>query len=310
MPSDPSAGYVERRYADGCYVRPDAGTDDPDSIVSGLTWDWRATDVPSQYSNGRIEFRTEMTRWSEAYTSTSYNEGSIGESDRDVLLGVEALGGWTFYDDGAFDAALDAGFRFYGSGDLGSRTRYGTSVTTTHNDYRIVDSYDASGWTTVPDGPHIGTADGPGRVIGATPTRREELMNSERTTREYFHTGMTKLEYRIWDLRFGPTVSWQVADRLTISSGVYGLLGLVDASLRTSGNLTGAHYRAKKSVCRGVFGMAFGLSAQFDITENVFLSGGVEYDWWSDAVDLSVGGAKSQIRLSDFSATLGMGITF
>ena len=37
-PADPSEGYVERQYADG-YVKPDEGTEDPDSMISGLTWD-------------------------------------------------------------------------------------------------------------------------------------------------------------------------------------------------------------------------------------------------------------------------------
>ena len=178
--ADPSAGYVNRQYTDG-YVKPDEGTSDPDSIVSGLTWDWGANDVPGQYVGSAMEFRTDMARWSESVSSSSYGGGSFSgyDSDRDVLLGVEAMGGWTFFSDERFDAAIDAGLRFYGSGDKRTESIYGASVTTTRtrNEYRYVDSYDASGWTYVPSGAHTGAAGGPGRILGAVPTRREELTN-------------------------------------------------------------------------------------------------------------------------------------
>ena len=311
-PADPSAGYVERRYADG-YVKPDEGTADPDSMVSGLTWDWGAADVPGQYSGRRMEFQTDATRWSESVSSSysSYVEGSGSESDRDFLIGVEAMGGWTFWNNRTFDAAVDAGFRFYGSGCLDAESKYGykSSVTTTRNTYRIVDSYDASGWTEIPSGPYEGSAGGPGRLIGAMPARREELMNSTRDTREesYFYSGDTRLVYRIWDLRLGPTLGWQVTDWFALRGGVYGLLGLVDASLKTDGGAAGG---ASASTCGAVFGMAFGLSAQVNLTDNLFVMGGVEYDWWTDSVDLNAGGTNAEIKLSDMSISLGLGVEF
>ena len=311
-PADPSAGYVERQYVDGS-VRPDRGTEDPDSIISGLTWDWGAADVPSQYSGGRMEFRTDATRWSEIVSSSysSYGGGSGSESDRDFLIGVEAMGGWTFWNNRTFDAAVDAGFRFYGSGCLDAESKYGykSSVTTTRNTYRIVDSYDASGWTgEIPSGSYEGSAGGPGRLIGAMPTRREELMNSTSDTKEdsYFYSGDTRLIYRIWDLRLGPTFGWQATDWFALRGGVYGLLGLVDASLKADAN----GYGASASTCSAVFGMAFGLSAQVNLTDNLFVMGGVEYDWWTDSVDLNAGGANAEIKLSDMSISLGLGVEF
>ena len=306
--ADPSAGYTDRRYADG-YVGPDEGTGNPDSMVPGLTWNWGAANVGAQYSGGRMEFRADMAGWSESVSSssTSYGRGgSSHDSDRDILLGVEAMGGWTFFNDGTFDAAVDAGFRFYGSGDLKSESKYGTSVTTTRmrSEYRFVDSYDASWWTDVPSGSYEGTAGGPGRLIGATPTRREELMNSTSSseTHSYFYRDSTKLDYRIWDLRLGPTVGWKALDWLAVRGGVYGLLGLVDARLRTSD--------AKRSTCDAVFGLAAGLSAQINFTESLFLVGGVEYDWWSDEVSMRAGGADARIELSDYSVSLAVGVEF
>lgn len=323
-PADPSEGYKNRQYADG-YVNPDEGTADPDSIVPGVTWFWGADNVPAQYSNGRMEFHTGMTRWEESVSTmssssfSSYSSGSSSEGDRDFLIGVEAIGGWTFWDNQTFDAAIDAGFRFYGSGYLDAESQYGyryetkTTTTTIRNEYRYVDSYDASGWMSVPQGAYAGTLEGPGRVIGATPSRREELMGSSsdtRTsgeTRSYAYSSDTKLNYRIWDLRLGPTFGWHVTDWFALRGGVYGLLGLVDASLKTDGGTMGG---ASASTCGAVFGMAFGVSGQINLTDNLFVMGGVEYDWWTDSVDLNAGGANAEIKLSDMSISLGLGVEF
>lgn len=311
--ADPSAGYVDRQYTDG-YVKPDEGTSDPDSIISGLTWNWGANDVPGQYVGGAMEFRTDMARWSESISSSSYGGGAFSgyDSDRDFLVGVEAMGGWTFFSDERFDAAIDAGLRFYGSGDQKAESMCGTSVTTTRtrNEYRYVDSYDASGWTYVPSGSHTGTAGGPGRILGAVPTRREEMIGatSYSTSEDYsyFYRTSTKLDYRIWDIKLGPTFGWKAMDALTLRGGVYGLLGLVDAELSNSGTLS----RTKKSKCDAVFGVAAGVSAQFNITDSLFLLGGAEYDWWSDDVTLNAGGSDAKIKLSDFTVSLALGIEF
>lgn len=305
-PAGREEGAVRRDYKDG-YVYPDEGSSD------GLTWNWGAKDVRGQYSDGRMEFRSGMTKWTENVESSDYSIGSGYEGDRDFLVGVEAMGGWTFFSDQAFDAAVDAGFRFYGTGDLSARSRYGTTVKTTHSEYRVVDSYDASGWTgEIPSGSHKGTSDGPGRIIGAVPERHDELIgeSSYRRTDEFYSSGRTRLNYRIWDLRIGPTLGWQVTDYWSIRGGVYGLLGLVDATMRTSANALSGPRGARKSTCTGVFGMAFGISSQVKLTDSLFLYGGAEYDWWADSVDLNAGGASAEIKLSDLVVSLGLGVEF
>ena len=307
--ADPSAGYADRQYVDG-YVKPDEGTEDPDSMISGLTWNWGAKNVGSQYSGGKMEFHTGVARWDETISASSHSAGSGNGSDRDALLGLEAKGGFTFFENDVFDAAVDAGFRYYGSGDLNAESKYGTSVTTTRNQYRYVDSYSASGWTDVPSGSHAGTPGGPGRLLGATPTRREELAASSGSTETYKYYGRTKLNYSIWDLRLGPTLGWQVADYLTLRGGVYGLLGLVDAKLKSSMETADGAYGVKKSTCAGVFGMAAGLSAQINLTEDLYLVGGAEYDWWSDAIHMKSRGADARIKLSDFTVSLSLGMDF
>lgn len=326
--ADPSAGFVERQYADG-YVKPDEGTEDPGSFISGLTWDWGANSVPAQYSGGRMEFHTDVTRWSESVSrsvsSSSFSVGSGGpdaRSDQDILLGVEAMGGWTFSDTQMFDAALDAGFRFYGSGNLKSESSavYGydtsTTITKTRTEYRFVDSYDASGWTDVPNGSYTGTPGGPGRIIGAMPTRREEQSSSTTSTEShetrsyYYSRSESKLNYRIWDMRLGPTLGWEAMDWLTLRGGVYGLLGVADVKLRAeTGAMSDVDY-AKRSCCDAIFGLAGGLSAQVNLTDRLFLVGGAEYDWWTDDVALRTGGASAHIKLSDFTVSLALGVGF
>ena len=56
--------------------------------------------------------------------------------------------------------------------------------------------------------------------------------------------------------------------------------------------------------------MAFGVSGQINLTDNLFVMGGVEYDWWTDSVDLNAGGANAEIKLSDMSISLGLGVEF
>ena len=319
-------------YADG-WVKQDSGTTDRESDVYGLTWNWGADNVPAQYSNGAIEFHTGMAEWEEIVSSSSsssfssYSSGSSSESDRDFLIGVEAMGGWTFWDNRTFDAAIDAGFRFYGSGYINAESQNGyryetrTTTTTTRNEYRYVDSYNVyDNWTPgdILSGglsSYEGKPGGPGPLIYATPNGdpRRELMGSSSETRtsgearSYSYSGDTRLNYRIWDLRLGPTFGWHVTDWFALRGGVYGLLGLVDASLKTDGGSAGG---ASASTCGAVFGMAFGISGQVNLTDNLFLMGGVEYDWWTDSVDLNAGGANAEIKLSDMSISLGLGVEF
>ena len=306
-----STGYADRTYADG-YVKLDEGTSDPDSMISGLTWNWGADDVAAQYSGGTMVFRTDATRWTRDVTAAAYGDGRSfrRECDRDVLLGVDVMGGWTFFEDETFDVAVDTGFRFYGVGEQTVGSGNGVTATTTFSEYRIADSYDASGWTTVPTGSHSGTPGGPGPVIGATPGRTEELMGTTVTSDSYFCNTRTKLNYRIWDLRIGPTVGWKATDWLTIRGGVYNLLGLVDAKLRTQVATETGLSKSQKTTCTGVFGVASSLSAQINLTKNVFLVGGAEYDWWTNAVRMRTGGAGARIKLSDFTVTLALGVEF
>jgi len=308
-PASPSAGYVRRDYVDG-RVYPDAGTEDPGTMIHGLTWDWGADNVPAQYSGGRMEFHTDATRWSESYSSSSFAEGGEGDDSSDILLGFEAMGGWTFWNNRLFDAAIDVGFRYYGSDDVSANSRYGTSVTTTRDEFRIVDSYDASGWTTVPGGAYEGTAGGPGRLLGALPDRREEQIGSAQSSRSSYASNRSKLDYTIWDLRLGPTLGWQATDWLAFRGGVYGLLGLVNGHLKSDTVTSGGSYHADTSKCTPLFGMAFGLSAQANLTDWLFLYGGIEYDWWTDKVAMDAGGAHATLEMSDFSVSAGIGFEF
>jgi len=308
LPADPSAGYVERRYIDG-YVKPDEGTGDPMAVEPDRTWDWGAANVPAQYSGGKMSYHTDMTRWTESYSSSSFRQGGGSECDRDVLLGVEAMGGWTFWADQRFDAAIDVGFRYYGSGDQNACSRCGNSVTTSRNEYRYVDRYDASHWTTIPGGQYIGAPDR-GRLLGAQPTREEELAKSTESYSSYACYNSTRLDYNIWDLRLGPTFGWHATDWLSLRGGVYGLIGLVDAELNSDTYSSVGGYHADSSKCTPVFGMAFAFNAQVNLTERLFLYGGIEYDWWTDQVSMDAGGSHATLQLSDFSVSTGIGFEF
>lgn len=316
LPAPKADGYAVRTYDDGM-VGPDVETQN-----DGHTWNWSANNInggngdPAQYSfdDQTMTFHTKATSWQDTYTTHVTEGGSRSESDRDILLGLEAMGGWTFYDDQMFDAAVDFGFRYYGSDDLSARSRYDATVTTMRQDYRQVDTYKVDNWQPgFPVNEYASEERGPGPSIRALPEDQkveelgEERLHDEKT---YFRHARTRLDYYIWDLRLGPTLGWKVTDYLMIRGGVYGLLGLVDARLKTDVQSDQGNARASKHTCDPLFGMAFSLSAELSLTDNIFLYGGAEYDWWTDSVSLRTGGAKADLDLSDFTVSAGLGIEF
>ncbi len=323
--ADPSAGYVDREYADG-YVNKDAGVNPSQNDHPGYTWNWGADDVSNQYStdsNGQMVFQS--ASWTEVHSSSSSWGGSGEYNDRELFVGVEVMGGWTFYEDQTFDAAIDTGFRFYGCDCIEAESKYDATVTT--RDYYIEDRYDASHWGTpnwgpdifagqIPgdkyDGPAYGLDEGRyGPLIGATPERDDhKYVDGSEAVQLYNYYSHAKLNYRIWDLRLGPTFGWKATERLTIRGGTYLLIGLVDASLKATSYSPEGATRRKASTCGGVFGAAFGVSAQYNVTENLFLMAGVEYDLWARDVVLNAGGSSAEIKLSDMSITLGLGFEF
>lgn len=308
----PAGGAAGYEYADG-YVRPDAGTQDPGAMTQGNTWDWGARDMSSQYNGESVEFHTGMTHWDETVTAVSTFGGASTESDRDVLLGVDAMGGWTFYDDGAFDIAIDAGFRFYGTGSHDAESRYGTSVTTRRDEYQVVDSYrPAHAWQPEWVPPDAYNGQEGGLLLHATPDSRDDnrLMSSASSTERRYYSGSAKFNYNIWDLRLGPTLGWKATDWFALRGGVYGLLGLVKSELKTTANADGGRRSSSESTCDAIFGMAFALSAQINLTENFFIYGGTEYDWWTNSVRVRNDGASAQIKLSDFTVSAGIGVEF
>ena len=135
-------------------------------------------------------------------------------------------------------------------------------------------------------------------------------MSSVYSTEKHIYSGSTKFNYNIWDLRLGPTLGWKATDWFALRGGVYGLIGLVKSELKTTTNTGHGRRSSSESTCDAIFGMAFALSGQINLTENFFIYGGTEYDWWTDSVDLNAGGANAEIKLSDMSISIGLGVEF
>jgi len=322
-PTDDEAYLAGREYVNG-KVTPDNGTDDPDSMIFNQTWLWWADDIGdgAQYSsaNGMVSFNTEMTYWTKDTVSSTYRGGANDCHDRDIQQGVEFVAGYTFYRKDDFLIDFDLGGRFYGTGDELSVERYGARTSTTIHGYRFVDSYSASGWTSTPGGQHIGTD--PSRVIGDyfEPTREEREIPSDElrdryglessSSYSYSSYNRTELDYEIWDIRMGPTFGWQPWDFFTLRAGFYGLIGLVHYEFNSDVVTSEQEIHSSNSKCVPIFGIASGLSAQFNITKNLFIMGSIEYDWWTKDVNLWAGQASGKLELSDFSVALSVGVEF
>lgn len=307
-----ASGYADRTYADG-YVNLDDGTTAQGSMIEDLTWNWGADDVAGQYSNGKMSFRTEPV---ESVYSSSVSEefsGHNGGSTREEELGLEVGGEWIYGRKNGFQFGLGGGFRWAGSDDWGLSDRGRVSVTESLDVYRYKDTFDASGWDegALTHSSYAGDRGGPGRLLGAVPESRErEAVDHQSARNDYSYSNDMRLRYHIWDLRLGPTLGYEITDDLRIQGGVYGLLGLVNYSLRTSTSVGGSSGTSSQSRCTALFGLGFGIAAEYLFTDNIFIRASAEYDWWSDKVHARAGAGSAELALSDFTVTAGIGIEF
>ena len=308
-----SSGYANRQYADG-FVNLDEGTTDSGSMIEGLTWNWGADDVAGQYSNGKMSFHTDAAE--PVYSSSvseGFNGGGNSGSTREEELGFEIGGEWIYGRKNGFQFGLGGGFRWTGSDDWNLSDGGHVSVSESVSTYRYKDVYDASGWDerALKHESYAGDMGGPGRLLGAVPESREkELVDRRSSQSSYSYSNDMKLRYNIWDLRLGPTLGYEITDDLLIQGGVYGLLGLVDYSLRASTSAGGPSSTSSQSHCTALFGLGFGIAAEYLFTDNIFLRASAEYDWWSDEVHTRAGAGSAEIALSDFTVTAGIGIEF
>jgi hypothetical protein len=288
-PGSAAAG-MDHTYGDG-YVRLDSSGD-----AGGRTWNWGYQNA-SQVAGDTMQFHGIQ---SSAANSSSGSTMAHEHSDKDdpqygvelvyqrVLGKLLSCGRW----------GLEAGVAFT---DLEVRAnRSGSSVDTV-----VTDTYQLNG--VVPPGAgYNGTFQGPGALLGDTPTRTTALGTSTLN-------GHQELSGQLFDFRLGPFAEWNFTPKLSLAGSVGLALatGPIDYNFSESATLAdGSSYKAE------------GHSSKTDLLYGGYVSATLRYDFnacWGIYVgaqfqsltelEQSVGGRSA--RLDPSAAIYGsLGLTF
>ena len=198
----PAAGGANHNYNDG-YVRVDSSGD-----AGGLTTYWGYQNA-SQAAGGNVNFHAIQGGASSATDNPQYGGEFIYQR---VIGNLPFLSG---------DWGLEAGFGFTEL-DLKENLSGTVPVTT--------DAYLLAG---LPPGPgYNGTFQGPGALLGDTPTRSATSATM---------TGYRKLSGELFSLRVGPFAEWNFSDKFSLAASVGLTLApaMVDYDFSESATLAG-----------------------------------------------------------------------
>jgi len=177
----PAAGGANHTYNDGYVLRYSSGN------AGGLTGNWGYQNA-SQVAGDTIQFHAIQDS-----SSATDNPQYGGELIYQRVIGSLPLmsGDW----------GLEAGFGFT---ELDLRENRSGTVPVT------MDSYQLNG-VLPPGAPYNGTFNGPGALLGDTPTR---------TTTSATLTSQQKLSGQLFSLRLGPFAEWKFTDQLSLAASV------------------------------------------------------------------------------------------
>jgi hypothetical protein len=183
----PATGNANRFYEDG-YVRPDKSGN-----AGGLTWNW-GYDQPEQVAGDSIEFHRVDSAVLPSTLSKSSDEAYYGmELVYQRLLGTFGSGGgWGF--EGAFS------YSDFELQEKRSATGPGTL---------LIDAYFLNG-VLPPNAPYRGSFQGPGPLLGATPSR---TITDETVSVANDH----RLEGLLFGFRIGPFIEWNFSRAFSVS---------------------------------------------------------------------------------------------
>lgn len=266
-------------YYDG-YVRVDANGNADNS-----TWYWGYQNA-GQYNSGteRLTFH--------AVDSFSASGGN-GTETGDPQVGVEATYGGHLTRWGRALVGWELGFGFLPV-KIEQRQNLSASVS------RTIHSYDASGFTTpdtkFPDAPYQGTYTGPGALIYDTAQAEASTLltgvplTSERT-----------LDATLYSFRLGPTLHWELSQRLAAAVSAGAALGVVSGELQFNEQLQlpdgVANNGGAFSSTEIVYGGYLSAALMFHAEEHGDFYLGVQYMPLSDAT-FSGGGREAKLDLT------------
>jgi hypothetical protein len=267
----PAAGGANHTYNDG-YVLVDSSGD-----AGGLTQNWGYQNA-SQYNpagTGTMQFNAIQSGGS---SSSTDNPQYGGEFVYQRVIGpLPSLSG-------------DWGFEFgFGFTDLNLRSNLGGTVPV------ITDSYQLNG--VIPPGPgYQGTFNGPGPLLGDTPTRSATSATV---------TGHQKLSGQLFSFRLGPFAEWNLTTNLSLAASVGITLApaIVDYDFSETYAIAGGGVYAANdhsSETRLLYGPYAGAMLRYDFNKCWGVYFGARFQNLND-LNISNGGSSARL---DQSATL------
>ncbi|MDB6022750.1 MAG: hypothetical protein JWQ04_2607 [Pedosphaera sp.] len=196
-PASPAAGgAVNRAYTDG-FVNTDVSGNQ-----GGLTWNWGYKNAAQAPGNDTLLFHASAV---DGATSSRADDPSLGfelSYLRDVVHAD--WGSW----------GVKASFGY-------SRINLSDNQPQTANFTQITDAY-ALGGIQVPMAPYNGSFNGPGPVIGSTPTRTATVTPGGASI-----IGSRGIDANLFDFHLGPSADFRLSNRLSLQVGGGLALGLV-----------------------------------------------------------------------------------
>jgi hypothetical protein len=266
----PASGGANHTYNDG-YVLVDNSGD-----AGGLTtyWGYQNTAQYNPAGSGSMQFHAIQPGGSSSATDNPQYGGEI--LYQRVIGSLPSLSG---------DWGLETGFGFT---ELDLRDNLGGTVPA------ITDSYQLNG--VIPPGAgYNGTPNGPGPLLGDTPTR---------TITSATVTGYQKLSGQLFSFRLGPFAEWNITSNLTLaaSAGLTLAPAIVDYDFSETYAVGGGAYAASghSSETRFLYGPYAGAMLRYDFNKSWGVYVGARFQNLDD-MNLSDGGN---------SARLDPGVTF
>lgn len=283
QPGPATGGGLDRTYDDG-FVRQDASGNQ-----GGMTWNW-GYDRADQIAGQNLSLHSSSAS---ALPSLSRNEDpQIGAE-----LGYERrLGEWSWAKYG-----LLAAFNFTDVEIRGSRSAVADGTL-------LTDSY-ALGGIVPPVPPYAGSWDGPGPVIGDSPTRATQLFPGGAAVQS-----KRQLDAQVYGWRLGPYLEVPLTDWLNaqVSGGL--ALGVVDSEFTSRESITLAGRTNVRSARESDSDLLAGGYAEaqlsFRLCPRASVFTGAQFQYLPD-FEQKAGGQKAELELgSAIFFTLGLKVHF
>ena len=265
----PAIGGANHTYNDG-YVLVDSSGN-----AGGRTWNWGYENA-SQVAGGSMQFHAIQSSGSSSKTDDPQYGGE--------LVYQRVVGRLPFLSSSRW--GLEFGF---GLTDINLKENYSGNVTA------ITDTYALSG-VLPPSAGYNGTFNGPGALLGDTPTRT--LASAALTSNQ-------KLSGQLFSIRLGPFAEWNFTPELSLSASVGLTLApaIIDYDFSETGSLPGGGTYADSghsSKTRLLYGPYVGAMLRYDFTKNWGVYVGAQFQSLND-MEISSGTHTARL---DQSATV------